>query len=66
MDNRLESKKFVSAVALVIYALVTIAVCAGVWNFCPTGTVKVLAGVLLTANAVVAVKWYNNIRNREE
>ena len=65
MDNRLETKRFVNAVALVIYALVTIAVCAGVWNFCPAGTVKVLAGVLLAANAVVVVKWYKNIRRDE-
>lgn len=66
MDNRLETKKFVSAVALVIYALITIAVCAGVWNFCPAGAVKVGAALLLAANAVVAVKWYNNIHNEEE
>ena len=65
MDNRLETKRFVSAVALVIYALITIAVCAGVWNFCPVRTVKVLAGVLLAANAVVVVKWYKNIRRDE-
>lgn len=65
MDNKLEAKKFISAVALVIYALITIAVCAGVWNFCPQGAVKAGAGILLAANGIVVYKWFNNIRNQE-
>lgn len=37
-------------VALVLYAILTIATCAGVWNYCPEATIKVFAGLLFAAN----------------
>lgn len=41
--------------ALVIWALLTAATCAGVWNFCPEKAVKFGALLLFACNAVSIV-----------
>ena len=38
--------------ALVIYVFLTIATCAGVWNFCKEPLVNWAAGILMAVNAV--------------
>jgi len=52
-DNKIRVMKGIKVIALVIYGILTIATCAGVWNFCPEKAVKVFAGLLLCANALV-------------
>lgn len=40
--------------ALVIYVILTIATCAGVWNFCKEPLVNWAAGILMAANGFIA------------
>lgn len=47
MDN---IKKFLKIAALAVYALLTIATCAGVWNYCPEAAVKWFAFALFVCN----------------
>lgn len=55
-QNKNNIREGLAKIALAIYALLTIATCAGVWNFCEEPAVKVMAGLLFACNAVVAVK----------
>lgn len=48
--------------ALVIYVILTIATCAGVWNFCPEPFVKWCAGFLFAANGLIAYLTFKWIR----
>lgn len=48
--------------ALVIYVLLTIATCAGVWNFCKEPLVNLAAGILMAANGFIAYLTYKRIR----
>lgn len=51
-DNKNRIIEGAKKVALVAYALLTIAVCAGVWNFCPEKAVCWGAGLLLACNGL--------------
>lgn len=42
--------------ALVVFGLLTIATCAGVWNYCPEIFVKYLAGALFASNGFAIYK----------
>jgi hypothetical protein len=54
-DNKKRTTIGAKRIALAAYALLTIAVCAGVWNFCPETAVKIGAGLLSVANAISIV-----------
>ena len=56
MDNNSRIKKGIKIIALALYGLLTIATCAGVWNFCPEPAVKWFTAALFAANA--GVIWY--------
>ena len=47
------SKMFLLTAALFLYGIITVATCAAVWNSHPSGTVAVVAGLLLLANGYV-------------
>ena len=49
-------------IALIIYVILTIATCAGVWNFCPEPFVKWCAGLLFAANGFIAYLTFKWIR----
>lgn len=55
-DNKKRMKAALAKLALVAYALLTIITCAGVWNYCPEGTVCILAGALFICNGVAVYK----------
>ena len=38
--------------AIVVWALLTIAVCCGVWTYCPEPAITWLAGALIFANGI--------------
>lgn len=38
-------------IALVVYGMLTIVTCSGVWNHCPEGWVKVCAAFLMAGSA---------------
>ena len=63
MDN--ENKKRMvlglDVLAIVVAALAVIAVCAGVWNYCPEPFVKVLAGVLFLADGYLIYRFAKKI-----
>lgn len=44
---------FLRTAALFLYGIITVATCAAVWNSHPSGTVAVVAGLLLLANGYV-------------
>ena len=46
----------VKVLMLFIWALLTIATCAGVWSFCPEFFVKILAGGLFASNGFAIYK----------
>jgi Pyruvate/2-oxoacid:ferredoxin oxidoreductase delta subunit len=56
MNNKSRIAKGVKIIALVIYGMLTIATCAGVWNFCPERAVKLFSAALFAANG--GVIWY--------
>ena len=49
--------------ALAIWALLTAATCAGVWNFCPEKSVKIAAGVLLACNGFAIYRLWKKSDN---
>ena len=51
-DNKSNIIEGAKKIALAAYGLLTIAVCAGVWNFCPEKTICWGAGLLLACNAI--------------
>lgn len=53
-ENKNDIVKWVKVIALALYCLLTIATCAGVWNFCKEPLVNWAAGILMAANGVVA------------
>ena len=54
-DNKNRMSVGAKRIALAVYALLTIATCAGVWNFCPEKTVKIGAVLLFLCNAISIV-----------
>ena len=50
MNNKSRIAKGVKIIALITYGMLTIATCAGVWNFCPERAVKLFSAALLIAN----------------
>lgn len=55
-QNKNNLKEGLVKIALIVYALLTIITCAGVWNYCPEDTVKMLAGVLFACNGLAIVR----------
>lgn len=55
-------KQFLRVVGIALYALLTIATCAGVWNFCPETFIKVLAGALFCANAFIIYRFVKKLK----
>lgn len=55
-QNKSIIKEGLAKIALVLYALITIITCAGVWNFCEEGFVCLMAGVLLACNGLAIVR----------
>lgn len=60
-DNKNRIIWGLKVLALVIYCLLTIAVCAGVWNYCAEKEVCLGAGVLLIANGLLAWRYARRI-----
>ena len=63
MDNNI--KKGLKVLVLAIYGLLTIATCAGVWNFNPEGFIKWCALALGLCNAGVIVYLAKTIKTGE-
>lgn len=55
-QNKSIIKEGLAKLALVLYALLTIITCAGVWNYCPETTVNILSTALLACNFTAIVK----------
>lgn len=55
MTNKTRIEMGALVLALVIFGMLTIITCAGVWNNCPEAWVKWCAGFLFAANAGVCV-----------
>jgi hypothetical protein len=55
-QNKNNLKLGLKKLALIVYAFLTIGTCAGVWNYCPETTVKVLAGILFVCNGFAIVR----------
>lgn len=51
-ENKNRIVKGAKILALALFALITIATCVGVWNFCKEPIVKWCAGILMAVNAV--------------
>lgn len=51
-DNKNRIAKGEKILALSLFALITIATCVGVWNFCKEPLVKWCAGIFMAVNAV--------------
>ena len=51
-ENKNRIVKGAKILALTLFAIITIATCVGVWNFCPAPFVKWCAGILMAVNAV--------------
>lgn len=62
-DNKKRMKWGLDVLACIIAALVVIAVCAGVWNYCPEPFIKVLAVVLFLADGYLIYRFAKLIRN---
>lgn len=58
MDNDNKNRLIEGAkkLALIVYALLTIITCAGVWNYCPETTVNILSTALLACNGLAIVR----------
>jgi hypothetical protein len=54
-DNKKRVTVGAKKLALAVYAILTIATCAGVWNFCPEKAVKFGDLLLFACNAVSIV-----------
>ena len=50
-DNKNRIEWGLEVLALILWLVATIWVCASAWNYCPETTTKVVAAVLLAANA---------------
>lgn len=61
-ENSVNIVKWVKVIVLALYCLLTIATCAGVWNFCPEPFVKWCAGFLFAANGFIAYLTFKWIR----
>ena len=55
-QNKSNIREGLMKLALAAYAILTIATCAGVWNYCPETAVKVMAGVLFACNGLAVVR----------
>ena len=64
-DNKKRMKWGLDVLAIFIAALLVIAVCAGVWNYCPEPFVKVLAGVLFAADGYLIYRFAKKIHDEE-
>lgn len=53
-ENNKGIVKWVKVIILALYCLLTIATCAGVWNFCKEPLVNWAAGILMAANGFIA------------
>lgn len=54
--NKNNIKEGLAKLALVLYAIITIITCAGVWNSCEEGFVRLMAGVLFACNGLAIVR----------
>ena len=55
-QNKTIIRAWLAKVGLAVYLILTIATCAGVWNFCQETAVKVMAGAVLLCNVFIVVK----------
>lgn len=72
-DNKNRIAMGITVILMAVWALLTIATCAGVWNHCPEKAVKVFAFLLMAFNGVAiwriiasASKKYNSLNNKEK
>ena len=56
MTNKTRLEMGAKVIALVIFGMLTIVVCAGVWNYCPEAWVKWAAGALFACNGFAIYK----------
>ena len=61
-DNKNRMKWGLDVLAIFVAAIVVIAVCAAVWNYCPEPFVKVLAGVLFIADGYLIYRFAKKLR----
>ena len=52
----------IKMLALVLYIILTIITCAGVWNYNPEGFVKWCAFALAICNGILSVKYFLRLR----
>ena len=64
-DNKTRLMDALRKLALIIYALITIITCMGVWNYCKENFVCLMAGVLLVCNGVAVVKLWKKTTPEE-
>lgn len=57
--------KWAKLAAIVIYALLTIITCAGVWNYCPEAFVKWCTAAIFVCNGAAAFFLGRRIYNEE-
>lgn len=48
--NKLSLEQFAKNFGLIIWLMLVIIACAGNWNYCPEGFVKVCSGLLMAVN----------------
>jgi len=72
-DNKNRIAMGITVVLMVIWGLLTIATCAGVWNYCPEKSVKVFSILLMAFNGLAiwriiasASKKYNSLKGKEK
>lgn len=63
-ENKDRLKLGLDVLAIVVACIVVIAVCAGVWNYCPEPFVKVLAGVLFVADGYLIYRFAKRIHEK--
>lgn len=61
--NKAHLKQGGKMLFLFVWALLTIAVCSGIWNYIPFVALKVAAIALFGANAVEIVKLWKRVSN---
>lgn len=61
-DNKKRMKWGPDVLLIVMAALITIAVCSGVWNYCPEPFIKVLAGVLFAINGYIIYRFAKKLK----
>ena len=64
-ENKDRISRGLQVVALVAYAILTIATCAGVWNFCKETTVIILSVVLFAVNGYAIYRKAKAIKTPE-